>query len=113
MIVSVSDSWICLCVAILFGVFGTISMKLSHGLQKWKPTACLFIFYMISFFALTLALRGIDMSIVYTIWSGVGTVIVAIIGVLIFGESASWQKSFSLLFIVIGVIGIHLSNVLI
>lgn len=105
-----SNSWICLVVAILFGVLGTISMKLSEGLQKWKPSICLFIFYTISFIALTLALQRIDMSIVYAIWSGVGTILVAIIGILVFEESISLKKMISLLFIVVGVLGIHLTN---
>lgn len=78
------ESWFYLLVAIPFGVLGTISMKLSNGLKKWKPSLCLFCFYLISFAALTMALQGIDMSIVYAIWSAVGTVLVALIGIVIF-----------------------------
>lgn len=101
-----------LTVAILFGVLGTVSMKLSHGLQKWKPSLSLIVFYLISFVALTLALHGMDVSIVYAIWSGVGTILVAIIGVLIFEESLSIKKIISLCLVVIGVLGIHLMNAL-
>ena len=108
----ISDSWLYLLVAIPFGVLGTISMKLSHGLKKWKPSVCLFVFYLISFIALTLAIQGIDVSIVYAIWSGIGTILVGIIGVLIFEESVSLKKALSLFLIVIGVIGMHLANVL-
>lgn len=99
-----------LSVAILFGVLGTISMKLSHGLQKWKPSMSLVAFYLISFVALTLAVEGTDISIVYAVWSGVGTIMVAIIGMLIFEESLSFKKIISLCLIVIGVLGIHLTN---
>jgi small multidrug resistance pump len=95
-----SLSWFYLVAAILFGVFGTLCLKLSGGLQKWKPTLSLSIFYLISFVALTLALQGIDMSIVYAVWSGVGTVLVAIVSHFVI----------SLLLIVIGVFGIHLTN---
>lgn len=105
-----NSSWLSLFVAILFGVLGTVSMKLSHGLQKLKPSLCLLIFYSISFVALTLAVQGVDISIVYAIWSGIGTILVAIIGVFLFKESISVQKVFSLLLIVIGVVGIHLAN---
>ena len=104
------DSWIYLCVAILFGVLGTISMKLSHGLKRWKPSVCLFIFYVISFAAMTLALRGIDISIVYATWSGIGTIFVAIVGVYLFEEAISINKIFSLSLVVLGVVGIHLTN---
>lgn len=97
-------------IGILFGVLGTICMKLSHGLQKWKPSVCLILFYLISFIALTLALEGMDVSIVYALWSGIGTVLVAIIGIVVFEEAVSLRKIISLLLIVIGVIGIHLTN---
>jgi small multidrug resistance pump len=100
-----------LTVAILFGVLGTVSMKLSEGLQKLKPSICLFIFYVISFIALTMAVQGVDVSIVYAVWSGVGTVLVAVIGVLVFQEYISVVKVISLLFIVVGVLGINLANV--
>lgn len=99
-----------LLIAIPFGVLGTISMKLSHGFQKWKPSVCLLLFYLVSFIALTLAIQGMDMSIVYAIWSGIGTLLVAIIGVFVFNESVLTRKIFSLSLIVIGVIGIHLAN---
>jgi small multidrug resistance pump len=106
----VTNSWVFLSVAIFFGVLGTVCMKLSHGLQKLKPSVCLAIFYFISFVALTLALQGIDLSIVYAVWSGIGTILVAIIGVVIFNESVSMRKIIALLLIVIGVLGIHLLN---
>lgn len=105
------SSWGCLSVAILFGVLGTVCMKLSQGLKKWKPSICLFIFYAICLIALTLALQGIDLSIVYAVWSGVGTILVAIIGVLLFKESLSKTKIFFLGLLVLGVLGIHLTNV--
>jgi small multidrug resistance pump len=110
MLIHNNSSWWSLLIAILFGVLGTISMKLSYGLQKLKPSICLTIFYAISFIALTLALRGIPISIVYAIWSGIGTILVAIIGVFLFGESVSLKKIISLLLIVAGVVGINLTN---
>lgn len=107
----ISESWLYLLIAIPFGVLGTVSMKLSHGLKRWKPSVCLLAFYMISFVALTLSIQGIDISLVYAIWSGVGTIFVGIIGILIFDESFSYKKILSLFFVVIGVVGIHLANV--
>lgn len=105
-----ADSWISLAIAIVFGVLGTISMKLSHGLQKVKPTIYLAIFYTISFIALTFAMKHIELSVVYAVWSGVGTVLVATIGIFYFHESVSLRKIIFLALIVIGVIGIHLSD---
>jgi small multidrug resistance pump len=104
-------SWYFLLIAIIFGVLGTISLKLSDGLTRLKPSIYLTIFYSISFVGLTLALQYIDISIVYAVWSGVGTLLVAIIGVLLFKESVSIKKVISLFLIVFGVLGIHFANV--
>jgi small multidrug resistance pump len=103
-------SWCYLLVAIFCGVLGTISMKLSQGFKKLTPSVWLALFYFISFIALTLALKHLDMSFVYAIWSGVGTVMVAIAGVVFFHETLNARKILSLMLIVIGVIGIHLGN---
>ena len=105
------STWFCLSIAILFGVLGTVCLKLSNGMQRLKPSLCLMVFYFISFGALTLAVQGVDVSIVYAIWSGIGTILVAIIGVVIFKEYISITKVLSLLCIVLGVAGINLANV--
>ena len=107
---TMTNSWISLLIAILFGVMGTISMKLSHGLKYKKPIIYLAIFYLISFVALTFAMKHIELSVVYAVWSGVGTVLVASIGIIYFNESISIQKVIFLMLIVIGVIGIHLTD---
>lgn len=104
------NGWMPLAIAILFGVFGTIAMKISQGLQKLRPTIYLIIFYTISFIALTFAMKHIPLSVVYAVWSGIGTIIVAAVGVLYFKEVFSLRKIIFLLLIVIGVIGIHLSD---
>jgi small multidrug resistance pump len=104
------DSWISLIIAIIFGALGTICMKLSKGLQKIKPSLCLFLFYIISFIALTFAIKYIDLSMVYAVWSGLGTVFVSTVGILYFKESVSVKKIIYLSLIVIGVIGMHFSE---
>ena len=106
----ISYSWSYLLVAIFFGALGTISMKLSDGLEKLKPTLFLIFFYLISFIALTFAAKSMDISIVYALWSGIGTVFVALIGMIVFKESMSVAKIMSLFLIILGVIGIHLTN---
>lgn len=106
----IANSWISLMIAIFFGVLGTISMKLSDGLQKLKPALCLIIFYCISFVAMTYALEYIELSIVYAIWSGIGTLLVAMVSIFLFEESISVRKIIFLSLIIIGIIGIHLSD---
>lgn len=104
------NSWILLTVAILFEVSGTTCMKLSLGFTKLLPSVAVFIFYGLSFTALTLVLKSIDVSVAYAVWSGLGTAIIAVIGVGWFKEPVSWFKVLSLAMIILGVVGLNLSS---
>jgi small multidrug resistance pump len=84
--------------------------KARRGVTRIGPTGAVVVCYAASFALLSLALRGIDLSIAYAVWSGVGTALVAAIGVLWFGESAGAGKLLSLALIVVGVAGLHLSG---
>jgi small multidrug resistance pump len=99
-----------LAAAILCEICGTTALKLSLGLTRAGPTAIVLVAYLASFAALALALRGIELSIAYAVWSGVGTAIVALIGIVWFGEGAGIGKLLSLALIVLGVVGLHLSG---
>jgi small multidrug resistance pump len=85
-------------------------MKLSEGFTKLVPSILLFAFYALSLGMLTLALKRIDVSVAYAVWSGVGTALIATIGVLWFREPATALKLISLALIVIGVVGLNLSG---
>lgn len=103
--------WLFLAGAIALDVAGTISMKLSEGFTRLTPSILLFVFYAASFGVLTLALKKIEVSVAYAVWSGVGTAIIAAIGILYFHEAASALKLVSLLLIVVGAVGLNLSGV--
>jgi len=103
-------SWAYLLAAILLEVCGTTCMKLSHGFTRFLPSVLLFAFYSLSFAAVTLAIKQIEVSVAYAIWSGLGTALIAVIGVLWFKESVSALKLASLALIVIGIVGLHLSG---
>lgn len=95
---------------IIFEVLGTISMKLSLGFTKLVPSILLFVFYGLSLGALTLTLREMEVSIAYAIWSGVGTGLIAIISVVWFKETFSIVKLISITLIIVGVIGLNMTN---
>jgi len=101
-------SWIYLICAITMEVIGTTNMKLSQGFTKTLPSILMFVFYGFSFAFLTLALKKIDLSLTYAIWSGVGTALIAAIGVLYFKEPVTAIKIVSIGLIVIGVVGLAL-----
>jgi small multidrug resistance pump len=103
-------SWVYLVLAIILEVSGTTSMKLSQGFTKLLPSVLMFIFYGLSLSALTLALKKIDVSVAYAVWSGLGMALVAIVGVLWMREPLTALKVTSLLLIIIGVIGLNMSG---
>jgi small multidrug resistance pump len=99
-----------LLLAIMFEVCGTTCMKLSEGFSKLIPSVLIFVFYAVSFFFFTLALKGIDVSIAYAIWAGLGTALITVVGIFWFREPASALKLISLVVVIAGVIGLHLSE---
>jgi small multidrug resistance pump len=103
--------WFYLAWAILLEVAGTTSMKLSKGFTKLVPSVLLFVFYTAAFVALTFALRRIDVSVAYAIWSGVGTALITTIGILYFREPATALKLISVGLIILGVVGLNVSGV--
>ena len=102
--------WIFLVGAIALEVAGTTSMKLSMGFTRLVPSVLIFLFYGASFVALTLALKDIEISFAYAVWSGVGTAVIAAIGILYFRETVSALKLISLFLIIAGVVGLNLSG---
>jgi small multidrug resistance pump len=99
--------WLCLAGAIVLEIAGTTSMKLSQGFTRPLPSVLLFLFYAASFALMTVAVKRIDMSVSYAIWSGVGTAIIALIGVFWFRESLTAIQMISIVAIIAGVIGLR------
>ena len=99
-----------LLLAIISEVTGTTCMKLSAGFTQLLPSVSMIIFYGISLTSLTIAIKKIDVSVAYAVWSGLGTVLIATIGILWFKEPATALKIISLGLVVIGVIGLNLSG---
>ena len=104
-------SWLYLLAAILFEVAGTTSMKLSDGFTRIIPSVLIFICYGICFSFLTLALKKLEVSVAYSVWAGLGTVLVASIGVIWFRESMSVVKFLSIALIILGVIGVNYTKI--
>lgn len=98
--------WIYLFLAIILEILGTTCVKLSQGFSKLWPTVGLIIFYIGSFRFLSEAIKTIELGTAYAIWSGVGTALVAVIGIIFFQEALSLVKISSILLIIIGVIGL-------
>lgn len=104
---TLSQAWALLSVAIAFEVAGTTCMKLSHGFTNLLPSVMMFVFYGLAFSCNTFVTKTLDLSITYAVWSGVGTVATAIIGIYFFKEPGTALKLVSITLILIGVMGLH------
>jgi small multidrug resistance pump len=102
--------WIYLFAAILFEVAGITSMKLSRGLSEPLPSLAVLIFYVCSATAVILALKRLELSTAYAIWSGVGTALAAVIGFSYFREPLTPFKMISLGLVILGVVGLTLAE---
>lgn len=103
-------NWFYLILAIVLEVSGTTCMKLSQGFSRLVPSILIFVFYSLSIASLTMALKRIDISVAYAIWSGLGTALIALIGVAAFREPLNTLKVVSLALIIVGIVGLHLSG---
>ncbi len=103
-------SWFYLFIAIALEVLGTVCMKLSGGFERLTPSILMFVFYGLSISATTMALRGIDIGIVYAVWSGVGTAAIVAAGIIYFQEPATVLRLVFIGIIIAGVIGLNLSG---
>lgn len=72
--------------AIVMEVIGTSALQASHAFTKFWPSVIVVIGYGASFYLLALALKVIPVGIAYAVWSGLGIVLIAIIGRVVFGQ---------------------------
>lgn len=93
-----------LSLAIVIEVCGTTLLKLSEGFTVLLPSIGLLIAFGLSFYFLGLALSELPLSTAYAIWSGAGTALTAVIGMILFQEKVTVLKLIALLLIISGVI---------
>jgi small multidrug resistance pump len=102
--------WFYLLIAILTEVVGTTLMKVSQGLTRLVPSVLMFVLYGISFVFMALALKKIEVSTAYAIWSGLGTALIAAIGIVWFAESVSLPKIAGMVLVIAGVVLLNLKG---
>jgi len=100
-------AWVYLVIGIFLEVLGTTFLKLSDGFNNLVPSILMFIFWGSGFGFLSFALRKIDISVAYAIWSGTGIAFMAVVGIIWFGEVVSTLKIISISLIILGVIGLN------
>lgn len=103
-------SWVILLFAIVFEVAGTLTLKFTEGMTRLWPTVLMFAFYLVSLFGLSTAVGRIPVGTAYAVWSGVGTLMVAVLGIVWLKEEVTVLRSVSMLLIVVGVAGLYLTG---
>ncbi len=97
-----------LAVAILADVIGTTALKASNGFTVWLPSLVVVAGYGVSFYFLSLALRSIPVGVAYAIWSGVGIVLISVLGWALFRQRLDAAALVGVGLIIAGVIVIQL-----
>ncbi|NMA69473.1 MAG: multidrug efflux SMR transporter [Desulfitobacterium sp.] len=96
--------------AILFEIAGTSMLKLSAGFTNLIPSIAVVIFFGISFTLFVYALKTVPLSLGYSIWSGLGTAGIGLIGVMFFNEVLSGVNILGLIIIILGIVIMNMGN---
>ncbi|MCV9929878.1 multidrug efflux SMR transporter [Flavobacterium sp. LS1R49] len=94
-------------IAIIFEIIATSALKKSEQFTQLIPSIITFIGYAGAFYFLSFAIRTIPVGVAYAIWSGVGIVLITIIGALFFKQAPDLPAIIGLALIIIGVVVIN------
>jgi small multidrug resistance pump len=104
-------AYVLLAAAIIAEVAGTTSLKFSDGFSKLWPSLGTVVGYGISFYLLALVLKTVPVGTAYAIWSAAGTALIATIGILFLGESATLARLSGIVLVIAGVVILNLADV--
>nr|WP_317984041.1 multidrug efflux SMR transporter [Affinibrenneria salicis] len=96
-----------LAVAIVMEVIATTCLKASDGFTRWLPGGITIVCYALSFWCLSITMRTLPIGIIYAIWSGVGIVLIGIIGWLVYGQKLDLPALIGLGMIIGGVVVVN------
>jgi quaternary ammonium compound-resistance protein SugE len=102
-------SWIFLFVAGVFEVIWAIGLKYSRGFSARGPTVITLIALGLSFYLLSRSLETIPVGTAYAVWTGIGAVGTAILGIVLFGEPGQLARLLCIGIVVAGIVGLKLT----
>ena len=100
--------WLFLGAAIVSEVIATSAMKSSEGFTKLVPSLIVVVGYVAAFYFLSLTLKTIPVGIAYAIWAGLGIVLIAAVGWMVFGQKLNLPAMLGMGLILLGVLVINL-----
>jgi small multidrug resistance pump len=101
-------TYLYLLTAVVFETIGTSALQASEQFTRPRPVMITLACYGITFYFLSLALRGMPVGVAYAIWSGLGIILIALIGLVWFGQKLDTAALIGLGLIVAGVAVINL-----
>ncbi|ANU24314.1 quaternary ammonium compound efflux SMR transporter SugE [Planococcus donghaensis] len=99
-------AWILLVIAGMTEIVWAIGLKLADGFTNFVPSLVTLIFIVISFMLFAFAMKTIPIGTAYAVFTGIGAAGTAILGILLFNETASLEKIFFLSLLLVGIIGL-------
>lgn len=99
-------AWINLAIAGLLEVLWAISLKLSQGFTEPRWSVVTIVGMAASFYFLAQALKSLPVGTAYAVWTGIGAVGTAVLGIVLFSESAALPRLACIGLIVAGIIGL-------
>ena len=103
--------WLYLIIAVIFEVIATSALKESNSFTKLVPSLFVIIGYSISFYFLSLTLKNLSIGITYAIWSGLGILLICLVGYFRYGQNLDFPAIIGIIFIGIGVLIIRFFSV--
>jgi len=100
--------YVYLLIAIIAEVIATSSLKASQGFTRFIPSMVVLLGYGAAFYLLSLSLNGIGVGVAYALWSGIGIILLAAVGVVVFGEKIDRPAVIGFVLILAGVVILNL-----
>jgi quaternary ammonium compound-resistance protein SugE len=101
--------WAMLAVAGLFEVAWAVGLKYTEGFSRWWPSVGTALAMAVSVVLLALAMRTLPVGTAYAVWTGIGAVGTALLGIALFGEPATFARLGCIVLIVAGIVGLKLT----
>jgi quaternary ammonium compound-resistance protein SugE len=103
-------SWVVLVLAGLLEIGWAVGLKYSHGLTRLWPSVATAVALVGSMGLLALAMRTLPLGTAYAVWTGIGTVGTAVLGIVLFREPATAMRLACIALIVAGIVGLKLAS---
>lgn len=103
-----ASTYLFLAIAIVAEVIATTALKAADGFSRLLPSVIVVLGYAVAFYCLSLTLRALPTGVVYAIWSGVGIVLVSLLGWVVYRQTLDLPALLGMGLIMAGVLVINL-----